>query len=91
MMKNVICGILAFIVIVGGFIGAGYVENNYTRHDCVVIENKGGYTTFTDKTGYEFTFKGDFYKVGDRIDVKMNTNGTNSVLDDVVKEVRTAR
>ena len=82
-MKNVICGILAFIVIVGGF--------NYTRRDCVVIENKGGYTTFTDKTGHEFTFKGDFYKVGDRIDVKMSTNGTNSVLDDVVKEVRTAR
>ena len=91
MVKNVISGILAFVVIIVGFIGAGYVENNYTRRDCVVIENKGGYTTFTDKTGYEFTFKGDFYKVGDRIDVKMNTNGTNSVFDDVVKEVRTAR
>lgn len=91
MMKNVICGILAVVIMCGLFGLAGYVECNYTRRNCVVIENKGGYTTFTDRTGHQFTFKGDFYKVGDRIDVKMNTNGTDSVLDDIVKGVRAAR
>ena len=86
MIKNVICGILATAAITAGLIGAGHFEANYTREDCVVIGHRGYWTMVEDKQGHVWGFEGDFFKVGDHVDLKMNTNGTDGIYDDYVKE-----
>ena len=91
MIKKVICGILATAAITAGLIGAGYFEANYTREDCVVIGHKGYWTMVEDKQGHVWGFEGDFFKVGDKVDVKMNTNGTKSINDDYVTKVTYAK
>ena len=91
MIKNVICGILATAAIAIGTIGAFHYEANYTRENCVVIGHNGYWTMVEDKQGHVWGFEGDFFKVGDKVDVKMNTNGTKSINDDYVTKVTYAK
>lgn len=67
-----------------------YVDTNYERKGCKVVDSRGGYTTAEDPQGHLWTFKGDYFKVGDRVDLRMNTNGTNTIYDDIVIQAHRA-
>lgn len=81
-------GIIITVLLVSAFSGASYYEHNYTRKDCEVIQVNDGCVSAKDKCGYVWEFKGNEFKVGDKVDLKMYDSLTSScVTDDVVKGV----
>lgn len=56
----------------------------YTRNDCEVVSTRNGVVTVADNCGYVWDFEGDGYKVGEHINIKMNTNGTDNPIDDSI-------
>lgn len=59
----------------------------YTRTNCEVISVRDGIVTADDGRGYAYDFYGDGYTVGEYINLKMNTNGTDNPIDDSVISV----
>ena len=56
----------------------------YTRNNCEVVSVRNGIVTIDDGRGYTYGFYGDGYKVGEHINLKMKTNGTDNPIDDSV-------
>lgn len=84
MMKKV----LTVVLIVGLFCVAGYVECNYTRQDCVVVEATETGAIFVDKCGFTWYVECEGYQVGDVADLKMYNNHTdNCITDDEVRDL----
>lgn len=89
-IKTIALALLLTVLATVALYIVAYVDTNYERKDCEVVESKGGYTTAEDKQGHLWTFKGDYFKIGDRIDLRMNTNGTKSIYDDTVTQAHRA-
>ena len=74
-MKKV--AVLLAIIVLGG-----YIECNYTREDCVVVEASPTGAVFEDKCGFTWYWEEEGFEVGDVVDLKMYNNGTNNCIDD---------
>lgn len=59
----------------------------YVRKDCEVVSTRNGIVAVEDTCGYTWLFAGDGYKVGDVVNVKMVTHGTDDPKDDSVVAV----
>ena len=86
-MKDTALAILAMVLVIACLMVVGGIENTYVRKGCVVVERKGYITVVEDKTGNLWEFEGDYYKVGDVVNLKMNANNTNSIYDDTIIKV----
>lgn len=67
--------------------GANYIEHNYTRKNCVVIEVHNNNIKVKDNRGFEWSFNGEGFSVGDIVDLKMHDNTTTIHFDDIIKDV----
>ena len=81
-------GIIFTALLVSMFSGASYYEHNYIRKDCEVVQVGIEYVKAEDKCGYVWEFKGNEFKVGDKVDLKMYDNCTSDCIsDDEVTDV----
>lgn len=66
----------------------GYWETHYNREG-VVTSVEGEVVTVTDTTGNEWAMEGEPLTVGDRVTLRMHTQGTdNTITDDTIVSVR---
>ena len=79
MKRNVL---VAIIVLLGMYCVVGYIECNYTRQDCVVVEATETGAIFEDKCGFTWYVDCEGYEVGDKADLKMYNNHTDNCIDD---------
>lgn len=86
-MKDTVLAILAMVLVIACLMVVGGIENTYVRKGCVVVERRGYTTVVEDKTGNLWEFEGDYYKVGDVVNLKMSANNTNSIYDDTIVKV----
>lgn len=80
-MKKILVG--ALLVAMFGVVG--YVEHNYTRKDCEVIQINDGIVTFEDKCGFVWDWKikeNEYFEIGDFVDLRMNDHCSNSYVHD---------
>lgn len=70
--------VLLFFLLVGR---VGWWETHYNR-DGKVVSVVGQCVTVEDKTGREWQFYGDGYRVGDDVRMLMFNNGTESIISD---------
>lgn len=82
-MKKIIIPLL-FISL---FSGANYIEQHYTRKNCKVIDIENNIVTVEDAVGYTWTFEDEGYVKGDVVNLKMFTNGTENINDDIILKV----
>lgn len=81
---------IATIFVLAMYLFGCAISQHYTARG-VVVEADADYVTIAFPSGNEFSFyaesEGD-YTIGDKISVRMNTNGTDdTVLDDYVEKV----
>lgn len=90
-MKKVIRATIITIVVVATLLvigRVGYWETHYNREG-VVTEVIDDVVTVTDTTGNEWAMEGEPLSVGDKVTLRMHTQGTDSVItDDTVVSVR---
>lgn len=80
-----IIGIVAFLSVLGW---AGNLETHYSRQ-AVITAVKGNEVVVLDNTDNVWAFKGDGYKVGDEVTLKMFTNYTDdNIYDDEIVSVK---
>ena len=79
MKRNVL---VAIMVLLGMYYVVGYIECNYTRQDCVVVEATETGAIFEDKCGFTWYVDCEGYEVGDKADLKMYNNHTDNCIDD---------
>ena len=79
MKRNVL---VAIMVLLGMYCVVGYIECNYTRQDCVVVEATETGAIFEDKCGFTWYVDCEGYEVGDKADLKMYNNHTDNCIDD---------
>lgn len=66
----------------------GYWETHYNREG-IVTSIEGDTVVVTDTTGNEWVMEGEPLSVGDKVTLRMHTQGTDSVItDDTVVSVR---
>ena len=93
MLKKIIVGVVALVVIMG----AMYSTHNYERTDCKVVAKCNGELTIQDKSGHCWYWYADSdsewesYKVvsiGDKVTLNMYDNGTELIIeDDIIREL----
>lgn len=87
-MKKVVSGVLMVALFVGMLLGVGYIEHNYTRKDCVVINSTDTGMLIEDGCGFTWYWEGEGYEVGTIVDLKMYDNITSAYVDDdIIKAV----
>ena len=67
--------------------GANYIEHNYIRENCIVIEAHNNNIKVKDKSGFIWSFNGEGFFIGDIVDLKMYDNTTTTHFDDIIKDV----
>lgn len=83
--------ILIAVLVVSALFAVGRYEHHYTRKDCKVIEVNAQWVKCKDFGGNVWAFGNDgSFEVGDRADLKMYDNKTESYIydDEIVKVVR---
>ena len=85
-----ILSIIAIVVLlVIGFVYTAYNEQNYTRQGHVVKESEFTYLFYDNMTDNVFAFNSnDLIKDGTEVIVYMNTNNTNTIYDDIIKDYK---
>lgn len=90
-MKKVIRATIITIVVVATLLiigRVGYWETHYNREG-VVTEVTGEVVTVTDTTGNEWAMEGEPLSVGDKVTLRMHTQGTeHTINDDTIVSVR---
>lgn len=90
-MKKVVRATIITIVVVVTLLAigrVGYWETHYNREG-IVTSVEGEVVTVTDTTGNEWAMEGEPLSVGDKVTLRMHTQGTDSVItDDTVVSVR---
>lgn len=90
LMRNVFAIILCGAVVLGG-LWVFDKASHYTMEDCEVVSVEDGVMTFVDRTDNEWSWEveeGENYEVGQKVDVTMNTNGTDGYFyDDVIEAI----
>ena len=82
----VIAGLVVLVLVTGI---VGYIETHYTREAEVIELESDSVVVVEDATGNEWAFEGEGYAVGDKVTMKMHTNGTDSIItDDVIENVK---
>lgn len=62
---------------------------DYTRRDCEVVNVIGNDVYVVDESGRTWTFEGHGYRVGEKVDLRMDDNGTpDYIADDTIKAVK---
>lgn len=89
--------IMVVVLIVVAFVGVSYIEHNYTKQYCEVIDKNDGYIEFVDSLNGTWVWNAEteeeikLYRtleIGDRIDVKMFDNLTSAnIEDDIIKKI----
>ena len=83
-MKSMILG----LTIIGMLMGGSYIDNHYTRKECVVTQVNDGYATIVDQKGWAWDYDRKDLKVGDIVDLKMHNNNTDTIIaDDIIVKV----
>lgn len=77
--------IIALFISFIGFIG--YTEHRYTKENCVVVMVEGDEITVEDKLGYGWTFYGEGFQKGDKVNLTMFDSCTGTNTDDVIERV----
>ena len=81
---------LSIIIVIALYLFGCVISQHYTAHG-VIVEQDEELFTVAFPSGYEFEFyaeHADDYSIGDRVNLKMNTSGTdNYVLDDYIENV----
>lgn len=90
-MKKIINTMVRLIAVVAVIFIMGKmeysIEHHYTRKDCEVVKINGYEVIVEDNIGRLWEFEGEGYTVGDRVDVKMYDNMTDTIKDDVIVDV----
>ena len=80
----VLCAVVMLVFILQMAFGS-----DYTRRDCVVTSIVGNTVYVVDAGGRQWSFEGKGYKVGEKVDLKMDDNGTpDTIADDTIKAVK---
>lgn len=77
---------IAIMLVLGLYLLAGHIESHYTR-EAVVVRNNHGAIRFEDSSGnlWDFIDPESELTNGDRVHLKMYTNGTTeTVYDDCI-------
>lgn len=83
--------VVVVMVMVAMLAACSYVEHHYTRKDCEIVRVEGTVVTVEDKAGYlwDYEVEGTAPVVGERVDLVMYTNLTDSyIYDDEIVGVR---
>ena len=76
-------GMILMAIAIMVMIGFGnWYGTHYTRNDCVVVSCEENIITVKDPCGYLWEFKADGLEVGNVIDLKMYTSGTDGTIFD---------
>lgn len=80
--------LLIAVAILIGIAFCSYYEVTYTREATVIrVEDEKVFAQ--EREGYIWDFYGDDFSVGDKVELIMDTNNTDSIVrDDIVKKVR---
>lgn len=80
--------LLITIAILIGIAFCSYYEVTYTREATVIrVEDEKVFAQ--EREGYIWDFYGDGFSIGDKVELIMDTNNTDSMIkDDIVKKVR---
>ena len=88
MMYNTMVTIMLMATIFGGATIARLINNNYTREGVVVATpTSNEEVIIVDTTGNEWCFYGVGYVDGDSVTMTMDTNSTDIINDDIIKNV----
>lgn len=77
--------IMAMFISFVGFIG--YTEHRYTKENCVVVEIEGDEITVVDRLGQGWTFYGEGFQKGEKVNLMMFDSCTGTNTDDVIERV----
>ena len=89
-MKKVLLVATGILTVGIAIIGIGHLETRYTRKDCFVLEKQNNLITVLDKSGHYWNYYSDeqTFELGDKVDLKMHTNGTTEdITDDLILKV----
>lgn len=86
-MKKILIG----LVIVSGLVACDWAETHYTRKNCTVVSVTGTTVIVEDKCGYLWSAEGnaDNLQEGEKVNLKMYTNGTTeNITDDIILKIK---
>lgn len=87
-------GTLVAIALIGSLAICSYVETHYTRENCTVVQKCGVGVTVEDELGHLWSYEikeSEPLKIGDVVDLSMDTCCTDSIYDDVVLSYKKVR
>ena len=75
------------------FLAVAHIQSHYTRKDCEVISIDRDCITVEDNCGYcwQYVDTTTEYSIGDKVDIKMFDNATDSIYDDEIVKVKPAK
>ena len=81
----IVCAVVIALLVIGR---VGYWETHYNREG-VVTEVADGLVTITDTLGNEWIMDGESLQVGDRVIMRMSTQGTEeTIMDDAIVSIK---
>ena len=81
----IVCAVVIALLVIGR---VGYWETHYNREG-VVTEVADGLVTITDTLGNEWLMDGESLQVGDRVIMRMSTQGTEeTIMDDAIVSIK---
>ena len=86
-MKKLISAILCVVLFVLMVGCVGYTEHRYIRENCVVVMVEGSEITVEDTLGNWWTFEGDGFEKGDKVNLKVFDSCTGTMEDDIIEGV----
>jgi hypothetical protein len=86
-MKKFLVAVLVMVMFIGMIGVIGYTEHRYTKENCVVVMVENDEITVEDKLGYAWTFYGEGFQKGDKVNLKMFDSCTGTNTDDVIEGV----
>ena len=86
-MKKIIAATLVVILFVMMVGVIGYTEHRYTKENCMVVMVEDNEITVEDNLGEWWTFYGEGFQKGDRVNLEMFDSCTGTNTDDVIENV----
>ena len=86
-MKKLICVTLCVIMFIGMVGCVGYTEHRYTRKNCEVVIVENDKITVEDELGYLWTFEGEGFEKGEKVNLKMFDSCTGTMEDDIIEGI----
>lgn len=86
-MKKILATTLAVILFVMMVGVIGYTEHRYTKENCVVVMVENDEITVEDNLGEWWTFYGEGFQKGDKVNLEIFDSCTGTNTDDVIENV----